>query len=244
MQRGEVYIAELNPVIGCEFGGQQLVVVVQNNYGNRQGFTFIVAPIDRRNKARLPTHVEVEVMKKKVVVMAEQIRTISGARFISFCGKLSDKDMTKVDQALQISVGLAKYKRTKVLDEAPIQRGDIYYADLCYAFGSEQSGFRPVVVIQNDYGNRYSPTTIIAPITTKKKGHMPTHVLHEYHGTTEVVLLEQVRAISCTRLVSRCGQMSKADMSKIDEALKISLGLAPLQRRTPLCNMNPPLIKG
>lgn len=244
MQRGEVYFAELNPVMGYEFGGQQMVVVVQNDYGNRQGFTFIVVPIARRNKARLPTQVEVEVMKKKVVVMAEQVRTISGARFISFCGKLSDEDMAKVDHALQVSVGLVKPKCAQDMDEAPIQRGEIYYADLCYAFGSEQSGLRPVVVIQNDYGNRYSPTTIIAPITTKKKGHMPTHVFHKHNGTTEVILLEQVRTISCTRLVSRYGQMSKADMDKVDEALKISLGLAPLRKRDALENMSRSLSKG
>lgn len=162
MQRGEIYYAELNPVMGCEFGGQQPVVIVQNDYGNRQGFTFIAAPIAKRSEARLPTQVEVTVMNKKAVVMTEQVRTLSGARFISSCGRLSDEDMAKVDQALKVSVGLVKSKRTKALDESLIHRGEIYFADLSHAFGSEQSGLRPVVIIQNDYGNRYSPTTIVA----------------------------------------------------------------------------------
>ena len=113
-----------------------------------------------------------------------------------------------------------------------IHRGEIYFADLSHAFGSEQSGLRPVVIIQNDYGNRYSPTTIIAPITTKRKGRMPTHVDHWHHRTCETVLLEQVRAISCTRLVSRVGQMSRFDMDKIDDALRVSLGLASFEKKT------------
>lgn len=232
MQRGEIYYAELNPVMGCEFGGQQPVVIVQNDYGNRQGFTFIAAPIAKRSEARLPTQVEVTVMNKKAVVMTEQVRTLSGARFISSCGRLSDEDMAKVDQALKVSVGLVKSKRTKALDESLIHRGEIYFADLSHAFGSEQSGLRPVVIIQNDYGNRYSPTTIIAPITTKRKGRMPTHVDHWHHRTCETVLLEQDRAISCTRLVSRVGQMSRFDMDKIDDALRVSLGLASFEEKT------------
>lgn len=238
MQRGEIYFAELNPVMGCEFGGQQPVVIVQNGYGNRQGLTFIVAPIAKRSEARLPTQVEVTVLNKKAVVMAEQVRTLSGARFISSGGKLSDEDMAKVDQALKISVGLVKAKRTKAMDESLIHRGEIYFADLSHTFGSEQSGLRPVVIIQNDYGNRYSPTTIVAPITTKRKGRMPTHVDHWHHDTCETVLLEQVRAISCTRLVSRVGRMSRYDMAKIDIALKISLGLAPVERQ-PMEDTNP-----
>ena len=224
MQRGEIYFAELNPVMGCEFGGQQPVVIVQNDYGNRQGLTFIVAPIAKRSEARLPTQVEVTVLNKKAVVMAEQVRT--------------DEDMAKVDQALKISVGLVKAKRTKAMDESLIHRGEIYFADLSHTFGSEQSGLRPVVIIQNDYGNRYSPTTIVAPITTKRKGRMPTHVDHWHHDTCETVLLEQVRAISCTRLVSRVGRMSRYDMAKIDIALKISLGLAPVERQ-PMEDTNP-----
>lgn len=110
-----------------------------------------------------------------------------------------------------------------------VKRGEIYYADLSPVVGSEQGGIRPVLVVQNDVGNRYSPTVIAAAITSKQdKAKMPTHIELDAreHGLAKnsVVLLEQIRTIDKRRLRDKVGELSLSDMQKINEALLISLG--------------------
>ena len=111
-----------------------------------------------------------------------------------------------------------------------IRRGDIYYADLSPVVGSEQGGIRPVLIVQNNVGNRYSPTVIAAAITSQQsKAKMPTHIpLHaNTSGLTKdsVVLLEQVRTIDKRRLKEQMGSVDDASMSAVDNAISISLGL-------------------
>nr|WP_038266300.1 type II toxin-antitoxin system PemK/MazF family toxin [Peptoclostridium litorale] len=111
-----------------------------------------------------------------------------------------------------------------------MKRGDIYYADLSPVVGSEQGGVRPVLVVQNDIGNKYSPTIIIAAITAKiDKAKLPTHVeirANEYGLVkNSVVLLEQIRTIDKKRLREKIGSFDRKMMNKVDEALQISLGL-------------------
>ncbi len=112
-------------------------------------------------------------------------------------------------------------------------RGDIYYANLNPVIGSEQGGVRPVLVLQNNIGNRYSPTTIVAAITSKiKKAKLPTHVeLSSSSFNLEkdsVILLEQVRTIDKRRLKEKIAHLDEEIMVKIDQALQISLGLVDL----------------
>lgn len=109
-----------------------------------------------------------------------------------------------------------------------VKRGEIYYADLSPAVGSEQDGMRPVLVLQNDTGNRYSGTTIVAAITSKKKKtYLPTHVEIHTDGlkTESVVLLEHIRTIDKARLYERIGKISKDNMGKVDHALIVSFGI-------------------
>lgn len=112
-----------------------------------------------------------------------------------------------------------------------IKRGDIYYADLSPVIGSEQGGVRPVLIIQNDIGNKYSPTTIIAPITSKIiKSALPTHIdinPSKQNGleVVSVILLEQIRTIDKKRFREHIGRLDKKMVEKVDEALKISLQL-------------------
>lgn len=112
-----------------------------------------------------------------------------------------------------------------------IRRGDIYYADLSPVVGSEQGGLRPVLIIQNDTGNRYSPTVIAAAITSRlDKTRMPTHI-----GITagsncglscdSVILLEQVRTIDKRRLKERIGHLDETAMSRVNAAISVSFGL-------------------
>ncbi len=111
-----------------------------------------------------------------------------------------------------------------------VKRGDIFYADLSPVVGSEQGGVRPVIIIQNDIGNKYSPTIIIAAITSQiNKAKLPTHVeiSSEEYGLNKdsVVLLEQIRTLDKKRLKEKIGHMTDSDMQKVDNALLISVGL-------------------
>lgn len=111
-----------------------------------------------------------------------------------------------------------------------IRRGDIYYADLRPVIGSEQGGVRPVLVIQNDMGNKYSPTVIVAAITSKlNKAKLPTHVelASDRYGIVKdsVILLEQVRTIDKSRLKERVCHLDTEALLKINKALLVSLDL-------------------
>ena len=111
-----------------------------------------------------------------------------------------------------------------------IKRGDIYYADLSPVVGSEQGGVRPVLIVQNDVGNRYSPTVIAAAITSQHdKSKLPTHI--EVSSSScglskdSIVLLEQIRTLDKKRLKERMGRLDDPSMQEIDQALSISFGL-------------------
>jgi mRNA interferase MazF len=111
-----------------------------------------------------------------------------------------------------------------------VKRGDVFYADLSPVVGSEQGGVRPVLVIQNDIGNRFSPTVIVAAITAQiQKAKLPTHVEIEAkaHGMERdsVILLEQIRTIDKQRLTDKITHLDDETMRKVDEALQISVGL-------------------
>jgi mRNA interferase MazF len=111
-----------------------------------------------------------------------------------------------------------------------VKRGDVFFADLSPVVGSEQGGTRPVLVIQNDIGNRFSPTVIIAAITAQiQKAKLPTHVeidAQKYGFERDsVILLEQVRTIDKSRLTDKITQLDVELMEQVDEALEISLGL-------------------
>lgn len=111
-----------------------------------------------------------------------------------------------------------------------VKRGEIYYADLSPVIGSEQGGIRPVLIIQNDVGNRYSPTVIAAAITSQRdKTKLPTHISVEASdcglAKDSIVLLEQVRTIDKQRLKERMGSLDIASMGMVDRALSVSFGL-------------------
>lgn len=111
-----------------------------------------------------------------------------------------------------------------------VKRGEVFYADLSPVVGSEQGGVRPVLIVQNDTGNRYSPTVIAAAITSKHdRTNLPTHIgiKGEKYGLTKdsVVLLEQIRTLDKRRLRERTGKMDNEDLQRVDRALNISFGL-------------------
>ena len=111
-----------------------------------------------------------------------------------------------------------------------IKRGEIYYADLSPVVGSEQGGVRPVLIIQNDVGNRYSPTVIAAAITSQRdKAKLPTHISLNASGSglakDSIILLEQIRTIDKQRLREKMGTLDRHSMGQVDRAIGVSFGL-------------------
>ncbi len=112
-----------------------------------------------------------------------------------------------------------------------IKRGELYYADLSPVVGSEQGGVRPVLVVQNDVGNKYSPTVIAAAVTSKiNKAKLPTHIelpTGSYGlAKDSVILLEQIRTLDKRRLKERIGELNETTMTRVDKAILISLGFS------------------
>ena len=111
-----------------------------------------------------------------------------------------------------------------------VRRGEIYYADLSPVIGSEQGGMRPVLVVQNDVGNKYSPTVIVSAITSRtSKSKLPTHidVYADKYGLAKdsVILLEQIRTIDKTRLKEKMGHLDDNVMTRVNDAITVSFGL-------------------
>ncbi len=125
-------------------------------------------------------------------------------------------------------------KNWRSVNSVVVKRGDIFYADLSPVVGSEQGGVRPVLIVQNDIGNKFSPTVIVAAVTSQiNKAKMPTHV--EIKGADfglakdSVILLEQVRTIDKRRLREKIGKLDEFLMERVDDALIISLGITELK---------------
>lgn len=106
-----------------------------------------------------------------------------------------------------------------------MKKGEVYYADLSPAVGSEQGGIRPVLIIQNNRGNNYAPTTIIAPLTSRKKNDLPTHVYTTELGIGSIILCEQIRTIDKRRLKEKCGTLSEDTIKKVERAILKSFGI-------------------
>lgn len=109
-----------------------------------------------------------------------------------------------------------------------VKRGDVFYADLDPIIGSEQGGIRPVLVVQNNIGNKYSPTVVVLPISSAKKTNIPTHIricVTKKLPKNSIILAEQIRTIDRNRLRNYVGSLGLEIMERINEAMKISIGV-------------------
>lgn len=242
--QGDVFYADLRKnTRGSEQDGVRPVVVVQNEAGNRYGNTLIVTPITsqfqtgqftNQRKKYQSTQVllnknQYHFLREDSKIITEQIRTIDKKRVVTKqqVGHLKEIDRLRLQQATIVSLGLVEdYEKRDIL------RGEIYLADLGKGIGYEFKGLVPIVIIQNNIGNKYSPTTIMVPIKLNSESKLPTHVLlSEEHNPNVninqmgVILAEQIRTIDKTRLVSKIGQLPDYIMDKVDEAIINSLQL-------------------
>lgn len=141
----------------------------------------------------------------------QQKRLIQSGRLQKCCGRF-------------LLIGRPKMKE--------IKRNDIYYAELDPVVGSEQGGLRPVLILQNDTGNRHSPTTIVAAITSSpRKTNLPTHITVQTKGLTKesIILLEQIRTIDKSRLTEFVGSLDRQTMESVDRAIVVSFGIQYLE---------------
>ena len=123
----------------------------------------------------------------------------------------------------------ANSKKKRGINNENIVKGAIFYADLDPIIGSEQKGVRPVLIIQNDIGNKFSPTVLVAPISTKKDKVLPTHILIKQFDKIRhdsIVLLEQIRVLDKARLKGYLGMLEEEQMKEVEEAIIISFGLS------------------
>ena len=143
------------------------------------------------------------------------------------CWGASARETILADKYIGAVIISPEYIKENAMTITP-KRGDMYVADLGNGLGSEQSGERPVVIVQNNKGNAYADTTIIVPITSKRKNKLPNHVIIHYGILTRYegcVLTEQIRTISVYRLRKYIGRLNNKDIRKIDREIKISLDL-------------------
>lgn len=167
---------------------------------------------------------EVKSMSKDVAVKVDNIEKYYNENKVSdFVQPIESIEPDAPDS--QAKVILTKHRNTKV-----IKRGDIFYADLSPVIGSEQGGIRPVVIVQNDIANKYSPTVLVASITSQiNKAKLPTHVeisSEEYDlNRDSVVLLEQMRTLDKRRIKEKIGHISDSDMKKINKSILIELSV-------------------
>ena len=150
---------------------------------------------------------------------------------------------TSPKNALSCPAYIASYDFLKggLTTDKAYQRGDMFYADLGQGLGSEQSGYRPVVIVQNDTGNRYSPTVIVAAISSRVdiKAKLPTHYLigvEDGLARPSIILMEQLRTVDKSRLDKHIGRLSQAHLQGMNNALSVSVGLAKaLEEKYVLC---------
>ena len=125
-----------------------------------------------------------------------------------------------------------------IVEEQVMRRGEIYHADLNPVFGSEQGGYRPVLIIQNNRGNQHSPTVIVAAITSQPKTKLPTHVpINGISGLEKesFVLLEQIRTVDKRRLDDYVGRLNRDQMNRVEKALRTSMEIKKLDKPVLMC---------
>lgn len=244
--RNQLYYGDFGlDTIGSEQNGLRPFVVIQNNLGNRFSPNLIVAPITSVQKVKdcsirkiNPTHVlllqkDYPALKSDSVILTEQIRTISKKRVresvSTYNVALQPAYIQKLNEVLELSVGVAKDTPQKMSN---VSRGDVYFADLGRGVGFESCGVQPVLVIQNDLGNHFSPTTIVVSIVFNQQSKvLPTHVkIKKGNGTTNFckpgnIQTEQIRTIDKTRLIAKVGTVSNEILAAVDQALQVSIGL-------------------
>lgn len=237
IRRGQVVRINLGKNKGSVQSGIKNAVVVQNDVGNKYSTTIIIAPISFNSSKIVKTHSflkkdNYEFLNDDCKILTEQLIVVSKSQVIEVLGFLNNADMMDVTEKIIISLDINKEYNKLIIDaEAIYSRGKVIIADLGNNIGSVQSGIRPVLIIQNNVGNYYSPNLIVIPFTSSlSKKKIPTHfnlLKNKYNFLTDDSLLlgEQVFTISKEQVKKVLGSVDELDMKEIDKKMIISLTL-------------------
>ena len=220
IRRGTVYWVRFGETAGSEQGGLRPALVIQNDIGNRFSPTTLVLPVTSKTKHRLPTHyMFVDSRGKKQTICAEQVRVVDKSRVESECFRLNEDQLDGAQRAFEAAVsGLLSNN-----GDPAIKRGQIYECMMGKGTGSEETGVCPVVIVQNDKGNQYSPTTIVIPLLKPRTQNLPTHARVKLIGRNRVAAAEQVRAVDKSRLRRFLGTVPSEEMSKVERAINAEI---------------------
>lgn len=239
--RNQIYFADFSlNSLGSEQYGVRPCIVVQNYIGNHYSPNLIVVPLTTSHEtdSDLGTHLMLKqsnynLLNEDSTVLTEQIRTISKERIVDIDVKgnsvLSLEDVKQLNMALNLSLGKhpIEFKR-----EPTIKRGEIYLADLGKGKQFEVAGLQYVLILQNDVGNFFSPTTIIAPISFhKRKSLLPTqtYINPKIPGVnisrSGIVHLEQITTIDKKRIISKIGKLPADIISRVEKSIMTSISL-------------------
>lgn len=219
IRRGSAYWVRFDGDVGSEQHGMRPALVIQNDKGNRYSPTTIVVPLTTQKKSSQPTHHEfVHEEMGAQTACTEQVRTIDKSRIARFAFDISESDMHSIDQCMNVAVS-----RLGAEWSPRIRRGSIYRCDLSGSRGSEEFGACLAVVVQNDRGNYFSPTTIVLPLLRPRGRKLPMHVAVELEGRHHEVAAEQIRTVDKKRLGRYVGQMPENVMAEIEKALNVAI---------------------
>lgn len=203
--------------------GKQLYLILQDDLEN--DFEMLVKALPMQCGPSPADNVSVDFNGDTAVVFLHTVCRLPRRFLTAFQGRLSDEDVQRViERGPEDAAALDFTPRGRPRNGAA-RRGDVYFANLGEGVGCEQTGTRCVLVLQNDYGNIHSPTTVVAVLTAKNKTKLPTHVKTQLNGVENTVLLEQVRTISNDRLIRYAGRLSQDAMDEVNKSLAVSLAM-------------------
>jgi len=221
IRRGTVYWVRFGDTEGSEQGGCRPALAIQNDRGNIFSPTTLVLPVTSRKKSRLPTHFEfVDSLGRTQTICAEQVRVVDKSRIESAMFSLDESQLAGAQRAFEAAVSSLLGGQM----EPEVRRGNIYVCKLGSGAGSEEKGTCPVLVVQNDKGNLFSPTTIVLPLLKPRDKLLPTHAAVQVHGRQREAAAEQARAVDKNRLQELVGRATAQEQGAVDRALNVAVG--------------------
>lgn len=210
IHRGQVYKADLSCKHDPSNNNDVLVLIVQNDVGNRYSQTTIVVPVEKWKKAVSETQYEFSFLAVSCCVYAEQIRVIDKSRLLEYVGTVSEDVIEEVTRRIYTATNFAE--------------GEIFWADLGETVGSEQWGVRPVLVVQDEKNSKLSDTTIVVPLTSRRKLRLPTH--HRFYAfhRQQTACAEQIRVLERNRLQELIGALNPWDRDAIKHCCAVAVG--------------------
>ena len=207
--RGQIYKADLSCRCGPEEDNMS-VLIVQNDIGNYFSQTTIVVPLEEMGRAIHETQYEFNTLGTMYCAHVEEIRVIDKSRLLSYSGMAEDKDVREITRRIN-----------RLTDSA---EGEIYWADLGETVGSEQWGVRPVLIVQNQKSLESSRTTIVVPITSRRKLRLPTH--HRFYAfhRQQTACAEQIRVLDKNKLKEPIGALTPWDRDAIKRCCEVAIG--------------------